>query len=105
MTLLRCGVHTCVHNKNEYCNLDAIEVAGSSAQTAEDTRCASFVERKGDNYSNTMGTASEESNITCQAKECQYNNSCKCHAAKINIAGNQACHSQETECSTFKKDE
>ncbi len=104
MPELRCNVHTCVHNKNEYCDLDAIEVAGSSAQTAKDTSCASFVEKKGNEYSNSMREASATSNIHCLATECQYNDSCKCHAGKISVGGNDACHSDETECATFEKD-
>lgn len=104
MTELKCNVHTCVHNKNYLCDLDAIEVAGSSAQTARDTSCASFVEKKGDNYSNAAKEASMTSNITCHARECQYNDSCKCQAGKISVGGNEACRSEETECATFKKD-
>ena len=104
MPELKCNVHTCVHNKNYLCDLDAIEVAGSTAQTSRDTSCASFVEKKGDNYSNSTGEASMTSNVTCHAVECQYNDSCQCHAGKISVGGNEACHSEETECATFQKD-
>ncbi|MBQ8559099.1 MAG: DUF1540 domain-containing protein [Tyzzerella sp.] len=104
MPELKCNVHTCVHNKNEYCDLDGIEVAGSSAQTAKDTSCASFVEKKGDSYSNSTGEASAISNVDCQAKECKYNTSCKCHAGKISVGGNAACRSDETECASFEKE-
>lgn len=105
MPELKCNVHTCVHNKDYYCDLDSIEVAGSSAQTAKDTSCASFVEKTGNEYSNSMREASATSNIDCKAVECQYNESCKCHAGKISVGGNDACHQEETECATFKKAE
>lgn len=104
MPELKCNVHTCVHNKNYLCDLDAIEVAGSSAQTARDTSCASFVEKKGTEYSNSTREGTPTSEVTCHARECQYNDSCKCHAGKISVGGNEACRSEETECATFKKD-
>ena len=44
MPELKCGVVTCVHNKQNYCDLDAIEVVGDSAQVPEQTSCGSFVE-------------------------------------------------------------
>lgn len=103
MPELRCSVHTCVHNKNQLCDLDSIQVAGSSAQRADETSCASFSEKKGDSYSNKTGTASPMSNVDCKAVECQYNESCKCHAGKISVGGNDACHYEETKCASFEK--
>ncbi len=103
MPELKCNVHTCVHNKDYLCDLDGIEVAGSSAQTADQTSCASFCEKKGGSCSNAMGTASLMSKVDCKAVECQYNEECKCHAGKISVGGNDACNCNETECSTFEK--
>ena len=59
MPELKCGVVTCVHNYKNYCELDSIEVVGSSAQISEQTSCGSFAERKGEQYGNT--TKDEES--------------------------------------------
>ena len=102
MAELRCTVQTCQHNKNFYCDLDAIQVGGSSAKKAEETCCDSFVERKGDTYSSVTGNASATSKIDCKATECMYNNECKCHAGKISVEGSNACHCEQTECATFK---
>lgn len=105
MPELKCGVVTCVHNKQNYCELDSIEVVGSSAQVSEQTSCGSFVEKKGEQYSNAMsGTASPTSDIVCQAVECKYNDSHKCYAGKISVTGTDACKTEETECATFKKE-
>lgn len=104
MPELKCNVHTCVHNKNELCDLDAIEVAGSGAQVSRDTSCASFVEKKGDAYSNSMREGTPTSSVKCQAVQCQYNKSCNCHAGKISVGGGNACHSEETECASFEKE-
>lgn len=103
MPELKCNVHTCVHNKNYLCDLDAIEVAGSGAQVSRDTSCASFVEKKGNEYQNSTKEPSATSNVKCHAVECQYNESCCCHAGKISVGGNDACTSSETECATFEK--
>lgn len=104
MPELKCNVHTCVHNKDYLCDLDKIEVAGSSAQTAKETSCASFVEKKGTEYSNSNKQATMLTDITCHARECQYNHSRECHAGKISVGGNEACYSEETECASFQKD-
>lgn len=103
MPELKCGVVTCVHNKQNYCELDSIEVVGDTAQVSEQTSCGSFVERKGESYSNSAKEASPISNIVCQAEECKYNESKKCHAGKISVMGSTACRMEETECATFKK--
>lgn len=103
MPELKCAVVTCVHNKQNYCDLDAIEVMGNTASVSEETSCGSFVEKKGDVYSNSMKTASATSDIKCHACDCEYNNECKCHAGKISVAGSNASKSDETKCATFKK--
>ena len=103
MAELKCGVVTCVHNKQNYCELDSIEVLGSSAQTPQQTSCGSFVEKKGDNYSNDAREASPTSSIVCHACECKYNEERKCHAGRINVMGSNARQTEETECATFNK--
>ena len=102
MPELRCDVHSCVHNKNMYCDLDKIEVGGSGAKTPKETSCNSFAERKGEGYSNYAKEATATTNIDCQAVECGYNESCKCHAGKIDVSGNDACKVDETCCSSFQ---
>ena len=104
MPELKCSVVTCVHNKQNYCELEAIEVVGSSAKMSEQTSCGSFVERKGESYSNSAKMASPTSDIKCQARECTYNQECKCHAGKISVMGSDAKRTEETECATFKKE-
>lgn len=105
MPELKCGVVTCVHNYKNYCELDSIEVVGSSAQISEQTSCGSFVERKGEQYGNTMkDEVSAMSDIKCQAVECKYNEERKCYAGKISVMGTDANRTEETECATFKKE-
>ena len=101
MPELKCTVQTCMHNKDFYCDLNAITVGGSSAKNAEETCCDRFEERKSGTYSNVTGEATPTSKIDCKAVECQYNNECQCHAGKISVEGSQACQCEETECATF----
>ena len=101
MPELKCTVQTCVHNKQYYCDLDHIQVGGEHAKRADETCCDSFEERTGDTYSNVTGQASSTSDIRCEATECRYNQSCKCHAGKISVEGGDACQCKETECATF----
>ena len=101
MPELKCTVQTCVHNKQYYCDLDHIQVGGEHAKRADETCCDSFAERTGDTYSNGTGQASSTSDIRCEATECRYNQSCKCHAGKISVEGGDACQCKETECATF----
>ena len=37
MPELKCTVQTCTHNKQFYCDLDAIEVQGDSARKSDET--------------------------------------------------------------------
>ena len=104
MLELKCNVHTCVHNKNYLCDLDAIEVAGSEAKVSRDTSCASFEEKKGDSYSNSMREGTTLSKVKCHAVKCKYNENCDCHAGKISVGGNDACRTEETECASFEKE-
>ncbi len=101
MPELRCTVQTCAHNKEFYCDLDKIQVGGDKAKRATETCCDSFVERKGDSYSNVAGQASPTSKIDCEAVDCMYNDECQCHAGKISVEGSSACQCKETECATF----
>lgn len=113
MPELKCTVQTCVHNRQFLCDLDAIQVGGSSAKHAKDTCCDSFQERK-ESMSNSMtggysgnygditsSKPSDTSKIDCKAVECKYNEDCHCHAGKISVEGSQACDCHETECATF----
>ena len=90
MPELKCTVQTCMHNKDFYCDLNAITVGGKSARKAAETSCDSFEERKSGTYSNVTGEAGPTSKIDCQ-----------CHAGKISVEGSQACSCDETECATF----
>lgn len=103
MPELRCTVQTCMHNKEQYCDLDAITVGGSKAKKAADTCCDSFKERKDNSYSNSSKEASPNSEIDCMATKCKYNDQCKCQAGCICVEGRSASYADDTRCGTFAK--
>lgn len=103
MPALVCSAQKCVYNKEMYCSKDKIQVGGDSAKTSEDTCCASFVERSGDNMSNSVGTATEHTGVACEACDCKHNHETECHADKIGIVGASASRQENTECGTFEK--
>ena len=48
------------------------------------------------NKTDSMKSVSDCSDVDCQAKDCRYNEECKCHAGKISVEGGDACHSSGT---------
>lgn len=102
MPELKCTVQSCLHNKNYYCDLDKITVGGDQAKKAAETCCDSFEERRKDSCTNSAGTASATSRISCRAVECAYNSECACSAGKVSVEGGQASSSDQTECATFR---
>ena len=102
MPMLRCSATTCLYNKEEYCSKGDIMISGEQAKYADETNCASFVERKDGSAVNSTGCGCERINIQCQAHDCVYNTNEKCEAAQVNIAGTGACVCQDTKCGTFE---
>lgn len=105
MPALACSAQTCLYNQEEYCSKGDIKVGGEDAKTVTDTCCTSFVERSEDSANNSVGTPSERIDVDCEVCSCVYNDSCKCDAVQIGIAGHAASHQDETACGTFTRKE
>lgn len=104
MPALKCSATTCIYNKQELCSKGDIQVTGNTANTADQTSCGSFQERKGDSMSNSCvsGCGCETIQVSCDACKCMYNDDRKCSASQIGIAGSNASNSQQTMCGTFR---
>lgn len=100
MTHLNCGVDNCVHNSDDYCCINSIEIAGAKAKSSASTCCDSFEEATGE-FTNSMESPSPSLDIKCKAETCMYNCDCHCEAEHVDISGQAACDCEETECSTF----
>lgn len=104
MPALNCSATTCVYNKQELCSKGDVKIGGPNAHQAGETCCESFQERMKDSMNNSMasGCGCENVSIDCAAKNCQFNDSCKCTAGGIQISGSQACCCDDTRCSSFQ---
>ena len=103
MPALSCSAVNCVYNQEELCSKGDIRVGGSGAKASGATCCARFPERKaGMSHSAEKGCGCTKIGVDCAAQNCMFNDSCKCEAGGIHIAGNSACSCEETECSSFQ---
>lgn len=103
MTALGCDVASCIHNADHYCCKGAILVEGNDAKEADDTFCASFVEKTEDSFRNTYDTPDYFSEIECEAVNCIHNEDCECQADRVGICGGKHCGcNEDTACSSFR---
>lgn len=102
MPKLNCSVANCAYNAESCCCLSNVKVDGSSqTHHTEGTCCESFAE--GGSGTNCSGIPAAYSEIDCQATSCTHNENCRCYADSIQVAGNGADYSGQTECSSFCK--
>lgn len=103
MPALSCSAVTCVYNKNELCSKGDIRVGGREAKNPGETCCESFQERKeGMSNSTAEGCGCSKIGVDCEARDCMFNENCKCEAGGIHIEGGTASTARETECSSFR---
>lgn len=74
---------------------------GQSAKRTDETCCTSFKERGEGAGMNRAKRISKEIDVSCEACNCEFNESKKCNAEHIGIAGGNACDASETECASF----
>lgn len=103
MTQLDCNVKTCMHNSDNCCCKQKIEVEDISAKEACQTRCGSYDMKGEGSCCNAMGKEpSKATEIDCKAMNCMYNSNGFCDAQHIGITGVNATSSEQTECGSFK---
>ena len=103
MTELKCMAESCVYNEEKYCCKGDILVEGQNATEKKQTCCGSFKPRGEGSARNSLEHPSHNIEIDCEAKNCCYNEDCKCSAPTVGIGGEKACTCGETECCTFTK--
>lgn len=102
MTLLDCSVTGCTYNADRCCCKGDIKVEGREAKNMCDTCCGSFKERKDSDISNAARCVSKKIEVACEVCNCIFNETEKCAAEHIGIAGGDACQCRETECASFR---
>ena len=103
MADLCCKANACMYNKDELCCKGDIMVGGTHACECEETCCESFIERRGETFSNALSHPSSTISIDCDAVKCKYNSNYKCVADHVDIEGSGADTSKETCCGTFEE--
>ena len=101
MPELKCTVQTCMHNKDFYCDLNAITVGGKSARKVAETSCDSFEERKSGTYSNVTGEAVRQARSTARPRSASIIRNASAMQERSVWRASKACSCDETECATF----
>lgn len=103
MTTLKCNVIHCASNRDNRCCRPEIKVDGKQAHEAQATCCASFTPiATGATNTVDYSEPNPSMNVLCDAQNCVYNESGKCHADSINVTGMSAKEQRQTECGTFR---
>ena len=104
MTDLKCSVTSCASNDGSLCRLNSIHVSGQSAHSKIETLCSSFSEKSSAPTNSMAGGQSGkvETEVKCDASDCQYNQSSTCNASYIYVQGAGGQNSNDTRCDTFK---
>lgn len=102
MPRLDCTVSNCRYNQDYGCIRNNISVGGAGADKTSETCCDSFVEKRGDSFTNSFSEPSLNTNIRCEAKKCVHNDDCSCRADRIGVEGSNACRCEQTDCGTFR---
>jgi hypothetical protein len=113
---LSCSALNCVHNLGGLCSANSIEVVGYNATSSSHTHCKTFAEKNLKNalthvanmnipgeirqlFSNSGVHMSPK--IHCEAVECAYNEQRICAAPRVQIVGDSADTTDDTNCETF----
>lgn len=118
MTRLSCNALSCVNYTGGFCAAATIHIIGNDANNSKETHCNTFAERgvlnafAGMTNTNISGElrqliTMEEYALTpqilCEAERCRYNVNRRCSASNIQIIGEEAGTTVETQCETFRK--
>lgn len=120
---LHCDARDCLHNKEERCFANIIQVNGGATNKGRDTYCNSYVATR-DTYAGSAdslkeglaanGTVDTEfgndfiapsgnaPKVTCTAGKCAYNCRYYCYAKNLEIEAPREDGSMRCECRTFR---
>lgn len=112
-----CEVEKCIHNMNNMCSAQWINIVGQNAQHLSQTNCQTFELRTFrssiTNMTNINITGAVDQIFTeepvmnpiikCNVTECVYNSMPACNAPYVTIGDYYATAFQETKCKTFEK--
>lgn len=100
MAHIVCTVSNCYYNKREGCTAPSLNVDGEQADESRFTCCDTFIEQK-PGVRSSLSEPKSNTQISCKATHCVYNEHEKCEAERVVVNGKNADHPEETCCSTF----
>lgn len=103
MPQISCGVNTCIHNKDCKCTLENPKISGKKAETAAETCCSSFSEKHFGAENSVETFVPSNNHIHCTAEKCRFYDKGNCLSSVVNVSGQGACDTCQTECRTFSK--
>ncbi len=118
MTRLSCNALNCVNYTGGFCAAATIHIIEHEAESSDETHCSTFAENGvmnafagmvNTNVSGelrqfmTMEEYALTPEILCEAERCRYNVNRRCSASNIQIIGEEAGTTVETQCETFRK--
>ena len=105
MHKINCTVQKCYYNKEQFCQIETLHIAGKGAGITEATYCKSYTSK--DNTHNAVeqnlltGTTSC---ICCSVNTCVYNKDKKCSLSEIEVSSlGEVSDCQETDCLSFDR--
>lgn len=102
MSDLGCDVTTCAYNESHGCKREDIRIGGEAATSSCGTNCSSFCDEDSDRVTAAYNSeVTGRTDIQCEAVNCVNNEGRKCQADHVDVAGDRAIISDETECATF----
>lgn len=99
MTQLDCRATECRYNQNKMCCRAGITVEGTTAKMSDETYCGNYEVGKDGCGCNKAGEPDGVTQVSCDAKNCDYNVSGKCDAGSIDIANSAGAG--QTKCASF----
>ena len=95
-----CSVYDCVHNKQEICDVNALNVSGSYAENTDETFCASF--DAGNTIESCVSSKPLDNcdSIDCDVTSCAHNENMACSLNEIKVDYEDGCTSCQTALNT-----
>lgn len=102
MAIIKCNVTSCKYYNNNRCMSSEIDVGKRDAVNKLDTMCETYRKKQRENYVTEFGLLNCycEHEVSCDAKNCKYNEGCICKKDIIKIEEenkNKICESFKLE--------
>lgn len=105
MHKINCTVKSCYYNKEQFCQIETLHIAGKGSGTTEATYCHSYTAKESAHNKAGEGTLSGTTScICCEVNTCVYNKEKKCSLSEIEVSSlGEVSDCKETDCLSFDR--